>query len=68
MWNTMPLKKIIALTTVNEQINNMTKYMWHVKEWQYFTFDYYIHTTITFQIFHFHTFLSLFSILNSANA
>lgn len=48
--------------------------MGHIKVQQYLIFDYYIdlmccyNTAITFQIFHIHTLLFSFSILNSANA
>lgn len=55
--NVIPLKKIIALTSINEQIINMIKYMGHIKVQPYLIFwlQYRplctVITAITFQIF-----------------
>lgn len=38
IWNAIPLKKIIALTSINEQIINMIKYTGHIKVQPYLIF------------------------------
>lgn len=69
IWNAVPLKQIIALTSINEQIINMIKYMGHIKVQPYLIFwlQYRPLCTVITQPLHFRSLIFILHFFHSAS-